>query len=228
VQAQGHARGGSRRREHATGHARGGSRRREHATGDAARAHEQQSTDAADHERTGAGRECSLAGQGQVGTGDEAVFVTSAGRAAQINRLAESRRVQRAHHHQGPLPGRRASCSNVLASPLRRDRCNDVHWHPATRAVANHIDQRTASRQAQRSQNLRGSAPERPRASTSRIPTWCGAIFSSGGMRAASGRGLHAPPRCRGSACPSDPRAPNAQGTESPVLTMRPRFWCQA
>ena len=47
----------------AAGHARGGSRRREHATGDAARAYEQQSTDAADHERTGAGRGCSLAGQ---------------------------------------------------------------------------------------------------------------------------------------------------------------------
>jgi hypothetical protein len=119
-----------------------------HETDDAARAHGQQSTDAEEHERMGVGRGCSLAGQGRVGTGDEPASVTSAGRAARINRLAESRRVQRAHHHQGPLPGRRASFPNVMASLLRRDRCN--HWHPATRAVANHIDQRTVSRQAQR------------------------------------------------------------------------------
>jgi hypothetical protein len=56
----------------------------------------------------------------------------------------------------------------------------------------------------------------------SRLPT---PGLSQRWMRAASGRGRHAPPRCRGSASPSDPRAPNAQGTESPVLTMRPHFF---
>ena len=46
-------------------------------------------------------------------------------------------------------------------------------------------------------------------------------------MRATSGRGWRSAPVMQGSPPPSDPRAPNAQGTESPVLTMRPRFWCQ-
>jgi hypothetical protein len=109
---------------------------------------------------------------------------------------------------QGPLPGRRASFPNVMASLLRRDRCKDVHWHPATRAVVNHIDQRTASRQALSSQNFRGPAPERLTASPSRIPD---------AFRGVSFAGVTHPPT------PLPSRPPSLPGFISPALCPRAR-----